>query len=446
MLFVCTLLILPVFAFAQAPDTAWTRTYGGAENDVAYSVMQTSDNNLIVVGFTESYGAGGKDVHIIKVNRTNGDTIWTKTYGGSENDEGRSVDQTTDGGYFITGITNIYQYPAGKMYSIKTNSFGDTLWTKTYGNGDGWRSYSGEQIIDEGYIVCGSTHYKSGSAHLCVKIDVNGDTMWYTSWGGMACGDEGYDMHQTSDGSYITTGINAWPFPPYYRGVSLAKIDTGGTVLWRKKYEPGTGLSVQQTSDGGYIIAGAKGFDEERDVYLIKTDSNGDTVWTRTYGGDSADVAFSVRQTSDDGYILTGYTRSFGAGGSDVWLVRTDSSGDSIWAWTYGRTEDDDAYSIQRTNDGGYIIAGHTKAFGAGNSDFWLLKIEPDISVTEDVTQTIQHKWGSTILMGPILLPESGNHRIFDITGRQIHTLDPAPGIYFIQVDGKIQQKVIKIK
>ncbi|MBL7191850.1 hypothetical protein ISS30_09140 [bacterium] len=131
------------------------------------------------------------------------------------------------------------------------------------------------------------------------------------------------------------------------------------------------GFSVQQTSDSGYIIAGyttsyGAGY---YDVYLIKTDALGDTLWTKTFGGNSGDGGSSVQQTSDGGYIIAGYTGSYGAGYADVYLIKTDANGDTSWSQTFGGSDWDYGYSVQQTTDGGYIVAGYTYSYGAGSRD-----------------------------------------------------------------------------
>ena len=149
---------------------------------------------------------------------------------------------------------------------------------------------------------------------------------------------------------------------------------------WERTYggsDDDEGYSVAQTSDGGYIVAGrTRSFGAgEYDVYLVKTDGLGDTIWTRTYGGGGEDLGYSVALTSDGGYIVAGYTGSFGAGG-DVYLVKTDAVGDTILTRTYGGSSDDWGYSVAQTSDGGYIVAGRTASFGAGGSDIYLIKTD----------------------------------------------------------------------
>jgi hypothetical protein len=154
--------------------------------------------------------------------------------------------------------------------------------------------------------------------------------------------------------------------------IFLIKTDVNGNIIWAKTYGETGGdyaSSVQQTSDDGYIVAGSMS-----DVFLIKTDANGNIIWAKTYGGTSWDYAYSVQQTSDGGYIVAGVTYSFGAGSWDIFLIKTDANGNVVWAKTYGGTSWDYAYSVQQTSDGGYIVAGWTDSFGAGYADIFLIK------------------------------------------------------------------------
>jgi hypothetical protein len=241
---------------------------------------------------------------------------FAKTYGGTDWDFASSVQQTSDGGYIVAGY-------AGDIFLIKTDANGNVQWTKTYG-GTGW--------------------------------------------------DEASSVQQTSDGGYIVAG---------YAGgdIFLIKTDASGNIQWAKTYG-GTysewASSVQQTSDGGYIVAGrtysfGAGLD---DIFLIKTDANGNIQWAKTYGGTNYDYAYSVQHTSDGGYIVAGSTESFGAGGWDIFLIKTDANGNIIWAKTYGGTDWDFASSVQQTSDGGYIVAGYTLSFGAGLHDIFLIKTD----------------------------------------------------------------------
>ena len=186
--------------------------------------------------------------------------------------------------------------------------------------------------------------------------------------------DVAYSVRQTSAGGYIVVGRTA-------ADVILIKTDAKGNIQWAKAYG---GKNVddarffQQTSDGGYIVAGyTNSFGAgELDIFLIKTDAKGNVQWAKTYGGIDSDDASFVQQTSDGGYIVAGETNSFGAGERDIFLIKTDAKGNIQWAKTYGGTDDDFASSVQQTSDGGYIVAGYTTSFGTGEGDIFLIKTD----------------------------------------------------------------------
>jgi hypothetical protein len=369
-------LVLPVVAGAQITFERW---YGGTGSDFGYSVQQTTDGGYIIAGYTESFGAGSGDVYLIKTD-ADGDSLWTKTYGGTGNDDGWSVQQTTDGGYIIAGSTMSMETYIANVYLIKTNSSGDTLWTRTYGGTAKDFGVSVQQTSDDGYIVAGKTKsYGAGSGDVyLIKTDADGDTIWTRTYGG-SNDEAGKSVQQTSDGGYIIAGYKdygGWDCDVY-----LIKTNSSGDTLWTRTYGGGDrewGHSVQQTSDGGYIIAGytasfGAGF---KDVYLIKTDTDGDTLWTKTYGGTDDDYGMSVQQTTDGGYIITGYTVSYGQGLiDDVYLIKTDASGGTLWTRTYGGPSLDGGYSVQQTSDEGYIIAGWSCDIEE-NADVYLIKTD----------------------------------------------------------------------
>jgi len=202
-------------------------------------------------------------------------------------------------------------------------------------------------------------------------------TEWNKTYGGTK-DDYAWALVQTNDGGYALTGSTN-----SYSDSWLVKTDANGDIHWNKTYG-GTGddetYALVQTSDGGYALAGlTTSFGVGNMVpWLVKTDATGSMQWNKTYGGTSNDAAYSVVQTSDGGYALAGLTRSFGAGSTDFWLVKTDAAGSMQWNKTYGGTGDDEANALVQTGDGGYALAGYTDSFGAGSRDFWLVKIGPE--------------------------------------------------------------------
>jgi hypothetical protein len=291
---------------------------------------------------------------------------FAKTYGGTSDDVPRFVRQTSDGGYIVVGETSSFGAGSYDIFLIKTDAYGNLQWAKAYGGASYDYAYSVQQTSDGGYIVAGATDsFGEGWYDIfLIKTDAYGNLQWAKAYGG-ASYDYAYSVQQTSDGGYILMG-GTWSFGAGSFDIFLIKTDENGNIQWAKTYG-GTredyGFSFQQTSDGGYILAGetvsfGAGLS---DIFLIKTDANGNVQWAKTYGGTSDDLPRFVRQTSDGGYIVVGETYSFGAGYSDIFLIKTDANGNVQWAKTYGGTDYDLAFSVQQTSDGGYIAAGYTR-------------------------------------------------------------------------------------
>ena len=379
-MFIAAMCVIGVGMANAEPIEGWSKTFGGTGFERGSSVQQTSDDGYIITGVTESYGAGGTDLWLVKTD-VSGMQMWSKTFGGTDWDRGHSVQQTSDDGYIITGSTGSYGAGEADLWLVKTDASGTQMWNKTFGGAGHEWGKSVQQTSDGGYIITGSTDsYGVGVLDLwLVKTDASGTPMWNKTFGGTGI-DEGYSVQQTSDGGYIITGsTNSYGAEDF--DFWLVKTDASGTQMWDKTFG-GTGIdegySVQQTSDDGYIITGytesygAGGID----FWLVKTDASGVEIWNKTFGGEaSADEGHSVQQTSDGGYIITGSTKYYVAGFDNLWLVKTDASGTQMWNKTFGGASADEGHSVQQTSDGGYIIIGSTGSYGAGVGDFWLVKV-----------------------------------------------------------------------
>ncbi len=392
------ILTILLFVFWAGPALAqnilWSRTYGGSGydgcNDDCLCVQQTTDGGYIVVGGTDSFGAGGRDVYLIKTDSL-GDTLWSRTYGGSDTDYGFSVQQTADGGYIVAGRTESFGAGDLDVYLIKTDSLGDTMWTHVYGGGSIDWARSVQQTTDGGYIVAGWTGFGAGGFDVFViKTNFGGDVVWSRTYGGSNY-EVAHSVQQTTDGGYIVAGYTSsfgvgLDSPDIERriwepeDVYLIKTNSTGDTVWSRTYggsREDRGYSVQQTTDGGYIVTGSTySFGAgDLDVYLIKTNSLGDTLWSRTYGAGAYEAGYSVRQTTDGGYIVAGFTSSFGAYQSDVYLIKTNTTGDTLWSRIFGTDGSDYAFSVRQTPDKGYIVAAGTHIEGS-NYDIILTKLD----------------------------------------------------------------------
>ncbi|MFH1862466.1 MAG: hypothetical protein ABH878_06590, partial [bacterium] len=364
-------------ALAQPPDTLWTQTFGGSADDYGNSVQLTTDGGYIIAGSTNSFGAGAVDVYLIKTDAS-GSEIWSQTFGGSADDYGNSVQQTTDGGYIIAGSTNSCGAGSSDVYLIKTDASGAQVWSQTFGYSGVDEGRNVQQTTDGGYIITGCTEFfgiMSTEVYL-IKTDGSGNLTWSNTFRA-GSHNEGNSVQQTSDGGYIIVGDAS--MAGYYE-VYLIKTNAFGYQVWSQLFgEDGIdcGYSVQQTADGGYIIAGRTSSYGAGiyDVYLIKTDRSGNLTWLRTFWGSGYDYGYSVQQTTDGGYIIAG---TFDSVTFDVYLIKTNALGNQVWSQTFGGSGVDEGRSVQQTTDGGTIIAGWTNSYGAGSWDVYLIRLEAE--------------------------------------------------------------------
>lgn len=447
--FLLLALCLCSFQYAQPPDTLWTRTYGGAHDDAGSSVIKTVDNGYLVTGTTASFGAGDRDIYVVKTDSM-GNTQWTKTYGGTGLEIGTSAQQTLDYGFIITGWTESFGAGSCDIYVVRIDSLGDTLWTRTYGGANAEYGNCVQHADDGLYVIVGSTYSfgAGGSDVYLLMIDDSGNVIWAKTYGGTE-NDVGRSVQQTFDRGYILVG-DTRSFGTGDGDVWLVKTDTLGDTLWTRTYGYGwptsmDGYSVTQTSDTGYVIAGtALRTVGSSWVFCIKTDSQGDSLWTRIYSPGVYDRGNYVIETADGCYVVVGSTSA--PVESYIYLIKINPAGDSLWSATYG-VGGETGSAIQQTSDQGYIISGKTRTFGQGGSDVWLVKLAPEPGVLEQTKESYRRGYThATIISGPLQLPPDKKYEIYDIMGRAVDIHRLTHGIYFIEIDGKVTEKVIKIR
>jgi hypothetical protein len=377
LLLMVAILVTSTVACAGKPESIllWSKTFGNGEDNYGNSVQQTEDKGYVVCGATGSYVTENFNVWLIKTD-TDGNKVWDKIF---EYGWGNSVQQTKDSGYILCGTAKGTNGASSyDIWLIKTDAEGNKLWDKKLARG--WGN-SVQQTTDGSYIICGFVGSATNNADVrLIKTDAEGNKLWGKTFGSES-NDYGNAFQQTVDGGYIICGMTG----SYSNtDVLLIKTDDGGNKLWDKILESkgnAEGNSVHQTRDGGYIICGtitSYGSDgiPKSNVWLIKTDVDGNKLWDKTFGG-VLKVASgkSVEQTTDGGYMIFGTTKSYGIPKSNVWLIKTDVDGNELWDKQFGGEWSVESYSVQQTTDDSYIICGDVLSDSAKGSHILLLKL-----------------------------------------------------------------------
>ena len=361
----------------------WSQTYGENMSDCANSVVQTLDGGYALAGYQAIEGALN-DILLAKVDHE-GNLEWRRLYGGSGMDSGFSVVQASDGGYALAGYTGSYGAGSTDAWLAKIDATGSLVWNRTYGGVNDDYCSAMTQTSDGGYALAGHSWSFGGGSYAAwlIKTDSTGVMQWNRTYGG-AKSDYARAVIQTSEGGYVIAGeTNSFGVgTPSKSNSYLIKTDSAGNMQWNKTYG-GTATdyaySVIEASTGGYMLVGSTysfgvGAPTYPNAFLVKTDATGDLMWNKTFGGAATEYAYSIIETSDGGYAFAGGSSSYGAGQRDMWLVKTDCNGNIQWSKLSGGSNDEQALSLIEANEGGFALAGWTNSFGAGASDAWLVK------------------------------------------------------------------------
>lgn len=384
----------------QPLATGWTQTYGGTSDDMAYSVIQTSDGDYAIAGPTYSFGAGLSDFWLVKVDDA-GNVQWNKTYGDTGDEYPVTLIHTEDGGYAL----------AGSGWLVKTDANGDMIWNRTYLTDS--CNCNVEYVVqtgDGGYALAGNTRIYGDDDFCLIRTDCEGKVLWNKTYTRISK-DGVFSLIQTTDEGYALAGYTDGQIgsrPRFY----LVKTDANGNRLWNHTFGTGNGhyvaYSVAQTNDGGYALAGDNstwigGSLMTRHCYFVLVDSEGNLEQEEEYGGTNVTAAYSVVQTYDNGFALVGYKASSVTGSRDCYLVKTDVSGAVLWENTYGGELDDIMRSVVQTYDGGYTLVGQTRSFGAGGWDFWLVRTDENGVVPESPSIILLPLFMTAALLAAVL-------------------------------------------
>ncbi len=359
----------------DGPSTTWAAAYGGTSNTGANGVTISHANaiaiapngDIIIVGNTFGFGAGGSDFWVLCLSE-NGSIIWQKTFGGSDDDYANAVAIAPNGDIIVAGDTSSFGNGGWDTLVIRLDGRGNVKWEKTYGGEDDEYANAVAIAPNGDIITAGSTSsFGAGNADIWVmRLNANGNVKWQMTYGGPK-DDEAYGVALTSGGDIIVSGYT----------------ESFGAGDW--------------------------------DAWILRLSGNGDVIWQKTYGGKKSDEINAVTPASNGDIIVAGDTSSFGAGGSDFWVLRLSGNGKPEWSRTYGGKKDDYANAVALTPNGDIIVAGGTYSFGAGGKDLWILSLDGKGNVEWEKTYGEKHDDtanGVTFAPNGDILIAGGTYRI----------------------------------
>jgi hypothetical protein len=366
------ILFLSLFFQTLMAQTTFQKEFGGSGDDAGFAVKQTSDNGYMIVGIKDQAFPSSK-IYIVKTNSL-GDRSWDRTIAVGGSSRANTVAETVDGGFIIGA--EAYNPASGdiNVCLIKLDVSGSVVWSNFVPSGVVTKPYAIFATADKGCFMCGISYSKL----YVLKADSAGAVTWSKTFNPApgVVGDA-VDMTQTSDGNYlIAASQNVSPLAPV-----LIKIDPSGTILWTTKLVSslyGYMYSVDEAGDHGFIMAGftdVSGFSKQ--CLLIKTDSLGNFQWAKHYGGAANEYGYCVSSTSDDGFFLTGMSESYGPGITNVLNVKVDSLGSILWAQAQGGggTGNESGLHGEQCADGGYVATGCSD-IGTVTRDYYLVKMD----------------------------------------------------------------------
>jgi hypothetical protein len=430
------LISLSLYTNAQ-PTIEWQKCFGGSNYDIvrANPVKTTDDGYILTCGTYSNNGDvsgnnGGLDTWVVKMSNL-GTIQWQKCLGGSNTDYGLSIITTSDGGYILTGRTESNDgdvsgnHGQGDFWVVKLSSFGNIEWQKCLGGSNDESGLSIKQTSDGNYILIGITTSNNGDVSgnhgnidaWVVKISNLGTIQWQKCLGGSNNEDIVPSINTTSDGGYILTGRtesnDGDVSGNHGQGdIWVVKLSSFGNIEWQKCLGGSNneyGHSIQQTVDGGYVLIGSttsnngdvSGNNGDQDVWVVKLSSFGDIEWQKCLGGSNKESGLSIQQTTDEGYVFCGSTSSNNGdvsgyhGGFDTWLVKLSSFGNIEWQKCLGGSDGEDGSSIQQTTDGSYILSCDTYSNNAdvsgnhGDQDVWVVKLSSKLDVMEQTPNNL---------------------------------------------------------
>ena len=362
--------------------TPWAKTYGGRNGEGARAVAIAENGDIIVAGVTNSFGAGSYDFWILRLD-SNGNVKWQKTYGGSDDDMAFAVAVAPNGDIIVAGVTNSFSSGTADVWVLRLDENGNVKWQKTYGGSDIDIATAVAIAGNGDIIVAGVTNSfgAGGGDFWILRLDANGNVRWQRTYGG-SDDDIAAALAVAPNGDIIVAG-GTDSFSSGTADVWVLRLDENGNVKWQKTYggtKDDVANAVAIAGNGDIIVAGVTNSfgTGSYDFWVLRLDENGNVKWQRTYGGRRDNEARTVVVTPNGDIIVAGVTNSFGTGSDDAWILRLDADGNVRWQRTYGGSKEDGANKVTIAPNGDVIMAGYTKSFGAGYWDAWVLRLPSD--------------------------------------------------------------------
>lgn len=422
-------------SIAQNPDTIWTKTFGGAQQDVGRSIALVQDGGYIIAANTGSLDGDNSSVYVIRINE-DGELVWQDHWVIEGYSFARSITRTMDGCYVITGQAG-YGGFYGHPFLLKIDQNGNEIWHRVYEEG-----MCGNSVIENSsgnFLIVGG-HLGNLADCIIIFADAGGNELWHRIHD-IDLNEYGEDVLQHPDSGYIITGCtgagsgDGWD-------IFILKTDELGEQEWMKRYGfqgancddyPGT---IESTSDGGYVI-GATTYSIDNtyaDFWLLKTDSQCDTIWTSIIGGQYDEIGRAAIQTYDGRYVIIGFSYTFGPGGKDVYVVKTNAFGDILWSEAIGGYYSDRGWDLIENKDYELVVVGQTDSFGAGSKDVYVIKLPPDqVDVGDDLytlplacklSQNYPNPFNaSTIIKYELPHQSLVTIEVYDILGRRVSNI-----------------------
>ncbi len=394
-----TVLFFAIFISLNSnAQITWEKLFVQSNTDVFRSVQEVPSGGYIAAGYTSHWSANDSDAYVVRLNSM-GDTMWTRTFNGGRRDVFYKVINTSDGGFVMCGYSTSYTIDSNEdAYYMKLDGNGNELWHFTYGGTQKERAQDIIQTADGGYAMCGYTNSGTGVQgynSFLVKMNANGVQLWNKKYGGNNF-DDANSLRELTDGGFIMAGQTQVYNPVNLAGqIFLVRTNSIGDTIWTKSF--GTDIAGKnenaesiQIINNGFIICGATDSSGSDDGYLVRTDTGGVVLWTKKFGGSQNDDFHRIEKTNDGGYIMTGTTQSNASLISDIWLFKTNANGDSTWARYFGGSNHDHGYSGVQTSDGGYILCGYTASYGFNYEDALIIK-------TDDTGLIYNHLFYTTV-------------------------------------------------